>query len=108
MMLHQKYLELTGHEFAYDPSNILRLIELYKNASDAFLEKLPKNSISISFEEILYQPNDALHQIEELISIRFDLKHIDLKKSKIPLRSVFRKHFHAKFSHLESLNGSPD
>jgi tetratricopeptide (TPR) repeat protein len=97
---------ITGHEFAYDPINIFRLIELYKNASDAFLEKLPKNSISISFEEILYQPNDALHQIEERISIQFDLKHLDFTKSKIPLRSVFRKHFHDKFSHLEILNGS--
>jgi hypothetical protein len=99
---------ITSHEFAYDPNNIFRLIEFYKNASDAFLEKLPKNSISISFEEILYHPNDALHQIEELISIQFDLKNIDFTKSKIPLRSVFRKHFHAKFSHLESLNGSSD
>ena len=57
---------ITGHEFAYDPNNIFRLIELYKNASDTFIERLPNNSISISFEEILYQPNEALRQIEEL------------------------------------------
>ena len=99
---------ITGHEFAYDPNNIFRLTELYKNASDTFIERLPKNSISISFEEILYQPNQALRQIEECISIQFGLKHLDFTKSKIPLRSVFQKHFHAKFSHFESLNGSID
>jgi len=99
---------ITGHEFAYDPNNIFRLIELYKNASDTFIERLPNNSISISFEEILYQPNEALRQIEECISIQFGLKRLDFTKSKIPLRSVFQKHFHAKFSHLESFNGLID
>ena len=88
---------LTGHEFAYDPDNIFRLIELYKDASETFLEKLPENSISISFEEILFQPSSTFYRVKELCSIPCDLKQLDFTKSKIPVPSIFRKHFQARF-----------
>jgi hypothetical protein len=88
---------LTGHEFAYDPDNIFRLIEFYKDASKTFLEKLPENSISISFEEILFQPSNTVYRVKELCSIPCDLKQLDFTKTKIPVPSLFRKHFQAKF-----------
>ena len=42
-----------GHEFAYDPKTIFRLIEFYTETAEIFLEKLVKNSISIEGKDIV-------------------------------------------------------
>ncbi len=88
-----------GYEFAfaYDPKNICRLIKFYTETAEIFLEKLVKNSISISFEEILFEPKNVVSMIEKLCSISCDLQELDFTKSQIPVSSVFRNQFQEKF-----------
>jgi hypothetical protein len=83
--------------YAYDPENIFRLIKFYTETEEIFLEKLVKNSISVSFEEILFQPKNVVSMIEKLCSISCDLQEIDLTKSQIPVSSIFRNQFQEKF-----------
>ena len=88
---------VSGHEFAYDPKNIYRLIKFYTETSEIFEKKLVKNSLSISFEEILFQPRKVVSMIEKVFSISFELQESDFTKSKTPVSSIFRNHFKAKF-----------
>ena len=52
---------------ASDPKNIFRLIKFY-NETEIFEQKLAKNSLSISFEEILFQPKISFHDRKTLLN----------------------------------------
>lgn len=90
-----------GHYYSYDASATVQEINAYNDLATFFQEKLPESSITLSFSDIVNQPEKIVSKVGKLIGKYFEMKNVSLFKHSV--ESEFVNYFK---SHLENLKVS--
>ncbi|MBL6839395.1 MAG: hypothetical protein ISQ82_01380, partial [Rhodobacteraceae bacterium] len=87
-----------GHYYSYDASATIQEINAYNDLAAFFQEKLPEISITLSYSDIVNQPEKIVSKVGKLVGTHFEMKNVSLFEHS--LESEFTTYFK---SYLERL-----
>ena len=82
-----------GHEYSYDPEDILNFIDFYKTFCGLFKLKVPQKTMQLSFDRIINEPESVFTLVSEFSSISLQPRVSNLPAPRILSKSLFRDYF---------------
>ena len=85
-----------GNLYAYNHSNISKYLDSYEAIWEILKQKVPQLTLEISFEDILFKPQEVVEKISGLTNISFQIDNTQ-NHSITNLANPFREHYRSHF-----------
>ena len=79
--------------YSYDANEISRYLDVYYRVCQSLASKVPKRCLTVSFEDIVKDPEYVVGQVSKLIGRALNVKYSEQDNASLEYESLFRTHY---------------